>query len=177
MRIIGGKHKGRILKSFKGDDIRPTGDRAKESLFNILNQKICGASFLDLFSGTGAVGIEALSRGAKQVTLVDESKESVNIAKSNLAMIKETANVVTASAEHFLLTTADKFDIIFLDPPYLYRNTNALLKTIFERDLLKNGGIIVYEHKNDYTNFSTEFFDIYDIRKYGIAVFEFLRRK
>lgn len=177
MRIISGKHRGRVLKSFSGDDIRPTSDRAKEALFNILSLKVVNSNFLDMFSGTGSIGIEAISRGASSVTFVDSSLESIKILKSNLSLIKENANVNNISADVFLKKTADKYDVIFFDPPYNYRDANALLKIIYERNLLNDGGIIIYEHKSDYDSFSTEFFEIYDKRKYGIAVFEMLRSK
>ena len=174
MRIISGKHKGRVLKSFKGDDIRPTSDRAKEALFNILGSKVYNAKFLDLFSGTGSMGIEAISRGAEKVIFVDGSKDSVNLIKGNLALVKEDATVILGYAESFLNSVNGKFDIIFLDPPYNYRDADGLFKIIKNRNLLNEGGIIVYEHNADYT-FETENFEIYDNRKYGIAVFDFLR--
>ena len=115
MRIIAGKHKGRILSTFKGDAVRPTADRAKEALFNIFKDEICGASFLDLFCGSGNVGIEALSRGAV-VTMCDNSKESVALTKKNLALIKEDCRVVFCDALDFLRSTKDRFDFIFIDP-------------------------------------------------------------
>ena len=112
MRIISGKHKGRVLKEFKGDDIRPTSDRAKEALFNIISSRIYGANVLELFAGTGGVGMEFISRGASSVTFVDKSKDSVNLIKSNLSLIKETGKVENISAENFLVKTAEKYDII-----------------------------------------------------------------
>ena len=81
MRIIAGKHRGRVLKEFNGRDIRPTSDRAKEALFNILQFDIAGCSFLDLYSGTGGIGLEAISRGAEKVVFVDNSRESVKLLK------------------------------------------------------------------------------------------------
>lgn len=176
MRIVSGKHKGRVLKSFKGDDVRPTADRAKEALFNILGSKVYNAEFLDMFSGTGSIGIEGISRGAKRVTFVDSARESVNILKQNLSLINETAVIENINSQTFLNKTLNSYDIIFFDPPYNYRDANELLKIIKNRNLLKENGIIIYEHKNDY-NFETDIFEIYDVRRYGIAVFEFLRSK
>ena len=176
MRIISGKHKGRVLKQFKGDDIRPTADRAKEALFNILSYKVNNATVLDLFSGTGNIGLEALSRGAIDVTMVDASKESVALIKSNLQTLKENATVEFLKAETYLLKTTKTFDIIFLDPPYDYVQADDLFKVVFERNLLNDDGIIVYEHKSDYI-FDSKYFESYDVRKYGIATFNFLRRK
>ena len=174
MRVVSGKHKGRVLDKFKGDAIRPTADRAKEALFNILSYSVTGANFLDLFSGTGSIGIEALSRGAKKVTFVDASKESANIIKSNLTKLKEVSSVELLSAETFLLKTSDTYDIIFLDPPYSFNEADKLFEIIKNRNLLNENGIVIYEHASE-NKFNSEFLEIYDTRKYGIATFDFLR--
>ena len=176
MRVISGKFKGRVLDKFKGDAIRPTADRAKEALFNIISREIYGADFLDLFSGTGSIGIEALSRGANEVVFVDGSRESVSIIKSNLSKLNEDGNVENVNAEIYLLKTNKKFDFIFLDPPYNYQEADKLFKIISERALLKEGGVVIYEHASDY-KFNSEHLEIYDSRRYGIAVFDFLRSK
>ena len=172
MRVISGKHKGRVLEKFKGDAIRPTADRAKEALFNIISYDIKGANFLDLFSGTGSIGIEAISRGADKVIFVDGSRESASIIKTNLSKLKEQALVEVTSAETYLLKTNEKFDFIFLDPPYNYKEADNLFKIIKEKNLLNAGGVIIYEHANDY-DFTSQHFEIYDTRKYGIATFDF----
>ena len=101
MRKISGKHGGRVLKSFKGNDVRPTSDRAKEALFNKFKDIIRGARFLDLFCGSGSVGIEALSRGAI-VTMCDNSEESLALTRANLALIKEDCKIVTSDELSFL---------------------------------------------------------------------------
>ena len=137
---------------------------------------INGATFLDLFSGTGSIGIEALSRGAKKVVFVDGSRESASIIKNNLLKLKESAVVEVISAETYLLKSNEKFDYIFLDPPYNYKEADNLFRIISDRNLLNEGGVIIYEHANDY-DFSSEYYEIYDTRKYGIAVFNFLRSK
>ena len=98
MRIVGGKYKGRVLAEFKGQDIRPTADMVRESLFNILQFKIFSASFLDLFSGTGAMGIEALSRGAKKVHFNDADKKSIAVLKQNLSKTLEVFPTVKSRA-------------------------------------------------------------------------------
>lgn len=170
MRIISGKHGGRILKEFKGCAVRPTSDRAREALFNILGN-VSGLTFLDLFSGTGAIGLESLSRGADPVTMVDVSRESVEIIKSNLSVLKESAEVVNEDAFSFVKRTNKKFDIIFLDPPY---NVDAqeVIKTVAERKLLNEGGLLIYEraaeNKCEFTCLK-----LTDSRKYGIAAFDF----
>ena len=116
MRIIAGKNKGKKLKSFDGDAIRPTSDRARESLFNILSPRLLGCDFLDLCCGTGAVGIEAISRGASVVTFVDSSKDSAKIAEFNLKSIGNDTRVNVCDASRFVNQTYQKFDIIFFDP-------------------------------------------------------------
>lgn len=170
MRIISGKHGGRKLKSFDGDEVRPTSDRAKEALFNILGN-IGGKAFLDLYSGTGAIAIEALSRGAYPVTLVDAADKSVAIERANLKAIGETANVVKSRAKDFLRRANDKYDIIFLDPPYI-ETVDDVLGLIAEKRALKDGGVIVYEHSGEKT-IEVEGLRLKDKRKYGIAVFDF----
>ena len=172
MRIIAGKHRGRVLKEFKGRDIRPTADRAKEAIFNILQTDIVGSVFLDLFTGTGNMGIEALSRGAEKAVMVDSSKESVAIAQFNANLIKENSEIVCADALTFVLSTRQKFDIIFLDPPY---NTDAtpVLEGIAQNRLLNEGGIVIYEHSEDFKVGEIKGLNHFNTRKYGVAHFEF----
>src|SRR5437870_8562384 len=125
MRIIAGKFRGRKLKSPPSLQTRPTSDRLRETLFNILAPRIEGARFLDLCAGTGAVGIEALSRGAAHVTFVDQSRKMRALIEANLESLKVDPNKIeieTAEASEvsrkFVKTTAESFDIIFFDPPY-----------------------------------------------------------
>ncbi|MBQ7373169.1 MAG: 16S rRNA (guanine(966)-N(2))-methyltransferase RsmD [Clostridia bacterium] len=172
MRIIAGKHRGRVLKEFKGRQIRPTADRAKEAIFNILQTDIYGSAFLDLYSGTGNMGIEALSRGAESAVLVDSSKESVAIMQFNADLIKENAEVVYSDALTYVLSTRKKFDIIFLDPPYDIDGT-PVLKAIAQNKILNYGGIIIYEHSEDFKVQEIEELEHFSTRKYGVAHFEF----
>lgn len=121
MRIISGKYKGHHLVSFQADHIRPTTDRVKESLFNILMHEISNAKVLDLFSGTGSLGLESLSRGAAEVTFVEKNKKSLNILQKNLEKLKvnEPYTVVTKDVLKYLQTyQGDPFDIILADPPF-----------------------------------------------------------
>ena len=172
MRIIAGKHRGRVLKEFKGREIRPTADRAKEAIFNILQTEIPGSAFLDLFCGTGNMGIEAISRGASKVVMVDSSKESVALANENLKMIKEDADIVCVDALTYVLSARGKFDIIFLDPPY---NVDAtpVLEAIANSGILAEDGVVIYEHSEDFKVGEIECLDHLNTRKYGIAHFEF----
>ena len=172
MRVIAGKHRGRVLKEFKGREIRPTADRAKEAIFNILQTEICGSKFLDLYCGTGNMAIEALSRGAEKVVLVDSSKESIALAKANLEMLKEEAEVFCSDALTYVLSSRGKFDIIFLDPPY---NVDAtpVLEAIANSGILTGDGVIIYEHSEDFKVGEIDCLDHLNTRKYGIAHFEF----
>ncbi len=172
MRIVGGKHRGRTLAGFKGKDVRPTSDRAKEALFNILSPEINGANMLDLFCGSGSVGLEAISRGADLVVFNDISKDSLAILKKNLAILKESAKVYNLDYKVLLAQLDITFDVIFLDPPYRSDAGTEALKIISERKLLNTGGIAVLESDKP---FEGEVPDLvkYDERKYGIAYLTF----
>lgn len=172
MRVIAGKHRGRVLKEFKGREIRPTADRAKEAIFNILQTEIMGSRFLDLFCGTGNMGIEALSRGAEKVVFVDSAKESIALAKANLQMLKEDAEVFCSDALTYVLSSRGKFDIIFLDPPYDVDAT-PVLEAIANSGILDEDGVIIYEHSEDFKVSEIDCLDHLNTRKYGIAHFEF----
>ncbi len=175
MRIISGKYRGKILKSFEGLDVRPTSDRAKEALFSILYNKVIGSNFLDLCSGTGAIGLEAISRGAKSVTFVDNSINSLKILEFNLKSVKETAEICYKDALLFLKETENKFDIIFFDPPYAFNDIKSVLKEVKNRNLLNDGGLFIYEHKADKPSLEIENFTLVNTKKYGIAIFDFYK--
>ena len=148
MRVITGSARGRRLKTPEDYDIRPTTDNVKESVFNIIQFDIEGRKVLDLFAGTGQLGIECLSRGAQSAVFVDQSKEAVKIIKENLKSCGMTAPVFQQDAAGFL-RGCGKFDLIFIDPPY---NTNLIdkaLEKIKEIDILSDGGIIVCETKRE----------------------------
>nr|MBO4517945.1 16S rRNA (guanine(966)-N(2))-methyltransferase RsmD [Clostridia bacterium] len=164
MRIIGGAYKGRTLYGFRGESIRPTSDSARESLFNILGD-LSGADFLDLFSGTGAVGIEALSRGAK-VVFNDIDKESVSLTRANLQKIGVSAEVYCSDALDFIKTARKKFDLIFLDPPYKSRKIRELLDGV--SGILKDGGRVVFENEKPFSGVA-ENLVLTDVRRYGRA--------
>ena len=102
MRVVAGKHRSRPLYSPKNSDVRPTTDMVKESIFNIIQNDVIGSKFLDLFAGSGAIGIEAISRGAEKVVFVDNSKESISLIKQNLQMLKEEAQVIFGDFEYAL---------------------------------------------------------------------------
>src|SRR5512147_404851 len=121
MRITGGTGRGRRLKVPAGPRVRPTSDKVKQALFNIIGSRIEGATFLDLFAGAGGIGIEALSRGAGRVAFVDDSRESLKIIRSNVeqaGFADHRALLVFSKVESFLKKPSGPYDFIFLDPPY-----------------------------------------------------------
>ena len=151
MRIISGEFRGRKLKKLEGMDIRPTSDRVKESLFNMLGTSLMDCAFLDLFAGTGGVGIEAYSRGASKVVFIDESQNSIKVLKSNLEMLKlidkvEVYNTDYINAISKLALNNRKFNIIFIDPPYLKGFAQDALVQINESKILNEEAVIVIEH-------------------------------
>lgn len=150
MRIISGKYKGRKLKGFNIEGTRPTMDRVKESLFAILAPKLNNSVCLDLFAGSGALGLEALSNGAKTVTFVDNSKEAVQIIKDNAQNVQEDVEIILSDYKKYIKNCSKKFDIIFLDPPYDRFLISKTIKYILENNLLAEKGLIVceYEHEN-----------------------------
>lgn len=147
MRVITGKARGVNLKTPEGIQTRPTADRVKEALFSVINFDIPGAAVLDLFGGTGQLGIEALSRGANSAVFVDESDKACLLIKENLRRTKleQQGRVVRSDYLAFLRSCKDPFDIIFLDPPYAEVFLENALNCITEIDILRSGGIIVCE--------------------------------
>jgi len=147
MRVITGKAKGVALKTPEGLKTRPTTDRVKEALFSIIQFDIPAANVLDLFGGTGQLGIEALSREAKSAVFVDESDAACRLIKENLKRTKldPYAKVIRSDYMSYLKRCTETFDIIFLDPPYAEVFLENSLKMITEIDILQTGGIIVAE--------------------------------
>jgi 16S rRNA (guanine(966)-N(2))-methyltransferase RsmD len=151
LRVISGEFKGRKLEKLEGMEIRPTSDRVKESLFNMLGIKLYDCAFLDLFAGTGGIGIEAYSRGAEQVVFIDESAKSIKVLKTNLDKLKildavEVYNTDYINAISKLAIDHRKFDIIFIDPPYLKGYAQNALEAISEHHVLHEEGIAIVEH-------------------------------
>ena len=147
MRVITGKARGVVLKTPDGMQTRPTSDRVKEALFSILQFELPGMAVLDLFGGTGQLGIEALSRGAARAVFVDAGEAACKIIKENLRRTKleSQAKVVRSDYLTYLKTTKEHFDLILLDPPYAEVFLENSLNCISEIDILQTGGIIVTE--------------------------------
>jgi len=147
MRVITGLARGRKLREPEGMDIRPTTDMVKESIFNIIQYDIEGRNALDLFAGTGQLGIEALSRGAASVTFVDESASAIRLVKENLKLTGLPGGKTVYGDALAFLERPGKFDLIFIDPPYETDLINKSLQKIFEFDKLNENGIIVCESR------------------------------
>ena len=170
MRVIAGYYRGRNLRSPPSMQVRPTSDRLRETLFNVLAPRIEGARFLDLCAGSGAVGIEALSRGASHVTFVDRSRKMCALVESNLDLCgvpEEETEVLMAEAAEFLRRDAThkdrKWDIAFFDPPYA-SDYMPVLYLFGDRAILEDDGILIVEHhhKNELKD------EVGDIRRWRI---------
>lgn len=148
MRVIAGKFKGRKLVSVKDELFRPTLDRVKESIFNVLGDDIIDSNILDLFCGSGSLGIESLSRGAMRAVFVDSNKKILDTARKNVDTLNtgHKAKFVFADAFIFLENHKDPgFDIIFADPPYNEKYNGKICESVSKHSVLKNGGVLVLE--------------------------------
>lgn len=148
MRVITGSVRGRKLKTPLNDAVRPTADSVKEALFNIIRSDVEGRRVLDLFAGTGQLGIEALSRGAADAVFVDASPASLKLVRENLALCGLDAEVVRSDAVSYL-RSCGKFDVIFIDPPYDSELYETVLESINSIDILNKGGIIIVEARRE----------------------------
>lgn len=179
MRVIAGKYKGRTLFSPKDQSIRPTTDRIKENVFNLLQNRVAGSRFLDLFGGSGAMSIEALSRGAVSTVTVDASRDSMALIKKNFHKIG-----VGSEAELLELTydialkrlAGRKFDLVYLDPPYRAPYVADIFTLLAENAVLSEEGVVVYEHATEIPFAPFEGWSVIDSRKYGSVTIEILRR-
>lgn len=169
MRIISGQRRGHKLLEFSGDGIRPTTDRVKESIFNLIQEYISDARVLDMFCGSGALSFEALSRGAKEATCIDVDKKSIEVIKKNCFSLdyQDSCEIINSSCFDYIKRCKKQFDLIFLDPPYNKELIVSSLKGIIECDILSPHGIIVLE--SDSTDFHSEFsgLELLKQRKYG----------
>lgn len=153
MRIIAGQHKGRTLKTPKWEGLRPTSDKLRETLFNILQHRIEGARVLDVFAGTGAVALEALSRGAASATCVESDRRAAALIAENAALCRESERCVIIRHDVKRALTAPlpggPFDIVVLDPPYDYAHLEAAVATAARQRAA--GGVVILEHASRVT--------------------------
>jgi len=179
LRVIAGAAKKRRLKAPRGLKVRPTSDRVKEALFNILGPLVEGSNFLDLFAGTGSVGIEALSRGARRAVFVEKNIENINVIKENLSItgLGNGARLVclsVAQALPLLGREGVKYELIFIDPPYFKGLVSGTLSGIARNGLLKPGGTVVVESSNkDLLPREAFFLRLFRQEKYGDTLLSF----
>jgi len=184
MRIIAGEARGKRLISLEGQDTRPTLDRIKESLFNIIQFDIEDAKVLDLFSGSGSLGIECLSRGAKHCVFCDNSYEAIKVITQNIKETKYEDKSLILNKDYMLALKKlykeeYKFDIIFLDPPYSTDFDIKALDEIIEYNLLQDDGIIIIEtdnKKKENEISKNKKIKIHDVRQYGRVLLIFVRK-
>lgn len=185
MRVISGKCRGKKLITLKGLNTRPTLDRVKEALFNIIQFNIQDAQVLDLFAGSGSLGIEALSRGAEQVVFCDNSNAAIKIIKRNIELTnyKEKSLIINKDYKEALKQISNlgkKFNIVFLDPPYKSNFAEEALKELINMELITDDGIIIIETDDENKKHilsSNRKIEIYDERKYGSVILIFIRKE
>lgn len=178
MRIIAGSARGRTFDAPQGRDTRPTLDRVRENVFNILQMKVRGARVLDLFSGSGAMAFEAISRGADFAVLVDLDRAAHAVERQNAAKLRmdgqcRILNCDWQMAVRQLAAAGEKFRVVFLDPPYAMHDMTGVLSAL--RPLLEEDAVILLEHEAKTFPATPDGFDLYDSRKYGIAGVSFFR--
>ncbi|MBN2261754.1 MAG: 16S rRNA (guanine(966)-N(2))-methyltransferase RsmD [Prolixibacteraceae bacterium] len=177
MRIVGGKYKGRIFNPGKSFEARPTTDIAKESLFNILTNRIDfeDIKVLDLFSGTGSIAYEFLSRGTRDITLIELQFKHVQFIKSVINALGEKAKVYRSDVFRFIKQEKNSYDLIFADPPYDHPQLGELPALILKGSLLNKNGLLIVEHPANYQFSKVEGF--VELRKYGKVHFSFFEKQ
>lgn len=178
VRVISGSARGLKLNTPGDDRVRPTTDRVKESMFNIVQDWVYDSQVLDLFAGSGALGIEALSRGASQAVFCDNSLDSIKIIKSNIekARLADRSQIVSGDFKRCLRDMEAKnqsFDMIFVDPPYYKGLFEEVLDTIRSCKILKKDGIVIVEHDAKRPIGQVEGLEVYKEKKYGITMLTF----
>ncbi|MDO4287171.1 MAG: 16S rRNA (guanine(966)-N(2))-methyltransferase RsmD [Eubacteriales bacterium] len=180
MRVISGSARGRMLQAVPGKDTRPTTDKVKESVFNILQFRLYDAVMLDLFAGTGQMGIEALSRGAARAVFVDCAPKAISVIRRNIAAarVEERAEILNLPYQQALQKLqGQKFDILFLDPPYGGELLNSALKVVESFDILSSDGIIICESSVEDTIICPDTFAVHKTYRYGTICLTALCRK
>ena len=178
MRIVSGKHRGLNLEEFDATNIRPTTDRVRENIFNKIQFDVPNSVVLDLFCGTGAVSLEFLSRNARQVISVDNNQNSIKLIERNFAKAKEKPNLIKSDYKEALKQVSnEKFDFIFLDPPYHTKFGQDALNIISSMSILKDSSVIIYEHLAATEFVCPDNMEVYDYKKYGTIAISFIRVK
>ena len=182
MRVISGSARGLKLKAPEGLSTRPTTDRIKESLFNIIAADLFDCRFLDLFSGSGSIAIEALSRGAKKAVLVDTDYRSIDVINRNVkaARVQDRAEVLRCDVNDAISrlgARGEKFDIIFMDPPYNRGFVQSALKSIVKADILDDYGYIIAEQSQDDDLCEIDGLRVFRVKDYKITKMTFIEKE
>ena len=182
MRIISGEARGRTLFAPPGDQTRPTSDKIRGSLFNILGSRVPDAAVLDLFGGTGALALEALSRGAARAVIADNSRRAIEVI-SRLAVnvlkdeVEARAQIMKSDYRSAIAALKGRFDLVFLDPPYRMVDVYGdAMERLLDVDALSGDVVIVCERRRDAQISVPDGFEIYDTRSYGETAIDFVRR-
>ncbi|CAN5443782.1 16S rRNA (guanine(966)-N(2))-methyltransferase RsmD [soil metagenome] len=177
MRITGGEARGRLIPSPEGLAVRPTAAKIRQAFFNILQGKVGQSDFLDVFAGTGLMGLEALSRGANSLVSVEAERRMARSLEDSLKMLGFDGEVICGDYRHILSTLPPlKFDIVYADPPYKTNYPNGVVEMVELHDLLKPDGVLAIEHKRDFRFDQTKgALTFYDRRQYGQTAISFFR--
>lgn len=180
MRIIGGTARGRAIVAPAGSKTRPTQDYVRESLFNIIRWDVQDARVLDLFAGTGALSLEALSRGAQEAVLIDMDRDACTAIKKNMEVSRlgEQCRLISRDyrqAMDALAREGKQFDLVFIDPPYKMENTGDMCAELLDKGLLAQDFLIIVEHRRGMAPLLDLRFEAYDLRKYGDTEITFVR--
>lgn len=180
MRVTTGLYKGRVLRTVDDLSVRPATDRVRQTIFNVLAHRMVldGCTVLDLFAGSGSLGIEALSRGAAHATFVESGSEAAGWLEANVAMLgcEARVSILQMDAKQFLGQARGPFDLIFVDPPYAYPGTPGLPEEIFSRGLLAPDGYMLIEHAKDVSFTSTPLYSVGPVKPFGRTVVTFFTR-
>jgi len=180
MRIISGTARGRSLTAPAGMNTRPTQDYVRESLFNIIRWDVQEARVLDLFAGTGALSLEAISRGASEAVLIDMDRAACDAIKKNMESTRlgQCCRLIARDyrqAMDQLAREGQKFDVVFIDPPYKMENTGEMCAALYDKGLLQKPFLILVEHRRGMAPLLDERFEAFDLRKYGDTEITFVR--
>ncbi|MEO8167888.1 MAG: 16S rRNA (guanine(966)-N(2))-methyltransferase RsmD [bacterium] len=181
MRVISGAYKGRILKTVPDLSVRPVTDRVKQTIFDMLANRIemDGARVLDLFAGSGGLGIEALSRGASHATFVENDQDAAHFIEQNISMIgcEEEAILIETDALSFIKRCTETFDLVFADPPYKFEETADIPQMIFSRNMISPHGYLLIEHSKELRFDSTSLYSAGPEKRFGKTLVTFFRHQ
>lgn len=180
MRIISGAQKGHRISSGKKARMRPTSEKARECIFNVLREEVSGKRVLDLFAGAGGLGLEALSRGAQSVTFVDASSQSISVLKRNLEILKlkNKSTVIKIDGLKAIKKLPQSFDLIFADPPYGKGYVQQMINALITSHILEEGGILVLEHhKKETFSCPQEKLIVLKQKRFGDTVISFFLKR